>query len=107
MPYALYSWRLVFSMSRQIHDSERLVKQTYSVFVSLPEDRVHDQDTLATRKWHLSKAFSSQLTRTVPLNHLQLLTSTKGHSKVSASLTIFPELGVSGSQTATSRVLAP
>lgn len=31
-------------------EAERLIKQTYSVHVSLPEDRPHN----VTRKWHLS-----------------------------------------------------
>ncbi|KAI0938580.1 hypothetical protein AcW1_001721 [Taiwanofungus camphoratus] len=35
-------------------DSERLIKQTYSVHVSLPEDRPRN----VTRKWHLTAYFS-------------------------------------------------
>jgi Gti1/Pac2 family transcription factor len=38
------------SRSRATGDSERLIKQTYSVRVSLPEDRTRG----ITRKWHLS-----------------------------------------------------
>jgi hypothetical protein len=34
-------------------DSERLIKQTYSVHVSLPEDRTQG----ITRKWHISEFF--------------------------------------------------
>ncbi|CAL1708850.1 unnamed protein product [Somion occarium] len=35
-------------------EAERLIKQTYSVHVSLPEDRPHN----LTRKWHLTAYFS-------------------------------------------------
>ncbi|KAI0790407.1 Gti1/Pac2 family-domain-containing protein [Abortiporus biennis] len=35
-------------------EAERLIKQTYSVHVSLPEDRPHN----VTRKWHLTAYFS-------------------------------------------------
>jgi hypothetical protein len=38
------------SRSRATGDSERLIKQTYSVRVSLPDDRTRG----ITRKWHLS-----------------------------------------------------
>ena len=42
-------------------EAERLIKQTYSVHVSLPEDRVRG----LTRKWHLSMSnFSPQLVST-------------------------------------------
>ena len=37
-------------MSFPLHDSDKLIKQTYSVYVFLPEDRGQD----ITRKWHLS-----------------------------------------------------
>ena len=38
-------------MSFPLHDSDKLIKQTYSVYVFLPEDRGQD----ITRKWHLSR----------------------------------------------------
>lgn len=37
-------------MSFPLHDNDKLIKQTYSVYVFLPEDRGQD----ITRKWHLS-----------------------------------------------------
>lgn len=37
-------------MSFPLNDSDKLIKQTYSVFVFLPEDRGQE----ITRKWHLS-----------------------------------------------------
>jgi hypothetical protein len=37
-------------MSFPLHDSDKLIKQTYSVYVFLPEDKGQD----ITRKWHLS-----------------------------------------------------
>jgi len=37
-------------MSFPLHDSDKLIKQTYSVYVFLPEDEGQD----ITRKWHLS-----------------------------------------------------
>lgn len=39
--------------SRNMSDSERLIKQTYSVHVSLPADRPQG----VTRKWHISMYF--------------------------------------------------
>ncbi|OAX40532.1 hypothetical protein K503DRAFT_675583, partial [Rhizopogon vinicolor AM-OR11-026] len=44
------------SRSRATGDSERLIKQTYSVRVSLPDDRARG----ITRKWHLTAYFSQQ-----------------------------------------------
>jgi hypothetical protein len=46
------------SRARATGDSERLIKQTYSVRVSLPDDRTRG----ITRKWHLS-TFLSYLRR--------------------------------------------
>ncbi|KAA1476580.1 hypothetical protein DENSPDRAFT_747214, partial [Dentipellis sp. KUC8613] len=40
-----------------LQESERLIKQTYSVFVSLPEDRPHD----IVRKWHLTAYFNQAI----------------------------------------------
>ncbi|KAG2138529.1 Gti1/Pac2 family-domain-containing protein [Suillus clintonianus] len=44
------------SRARATGDSERLIKQTYSVRVSLPDDRARG----ITRKWHLTAYFSQQ-----------------------------------------------
>ncbi|KAG1840830.1 Gti1/Pac2 family-domain-containing protein [Suillus subalutaceus] len=44
------------SRARATGDSERLIKQTYSVRVSLPDDRTRG----ITRKWHLTAYFSQQ-----------------------------------------------
>lgn len=41
-------------MSFPLHDSDKLIKQTYSVYVFLPEDRGQD----ITRKWHLTAYFN-------------------------------------------------
>jgi len=40
-----------YSDSRSVPDAERLIKQTYSVHVSLPADRAKG----LIRKWHLSE----------------------------------------------------
>ena len=37
-------------MSFSLQDNDKLIKQTYSVYVFLPEDKGQD----ITRKWHLS-----------------------------------------------------
>ncbi|TFY75674.1 hypothetical protein EWM64_g8340, partial [Hericium alpestre] len=42
--------------SAPLHDADRLIKQTFSVFVSLPEDRAQD----ITRKWHLTAYFNQR-----------------------------------------------
>ncbi|KAI0030358.1 Gti1/Pac2 family-domain-containing protein [Vararia minispora EC-137] len=42
--------------NRPIHESDKLIKQTFSVYVSLPED--HPQDI--TRKWHLTAYFNQR-----------------------------------------------
>ncbi|KAI0264665.1 Gti1/Pac2 family-domain-containing protein [Gloeopeniophorella convolvens] len=39
-----------------LHDSDKLIKQTYSVYVFLPEDRGQD----ITRKWHLTAYFNQR-----------------------------------------------
>ncbi|KAH7926249.1 hypothetical protein BV22DRAFT_1194519 [Leucogyrophana mollusca] len=54
-------WAQMISMypsprSRATSESERLIKQTYSVRVSLPEDRPRG----ISRKWHLTAYFSQQ-----------------------------------------------
>ncbi|KAF9239279.1 Gti1/Pac2 family-domain-containing protein [Melanogaster broomeanus] len=54
-------WAQVISMypsprSRATSEAERLIKQTYSVRVSLPEDRMRG----IFRKWHLTAYFSQQ-----------------------------------------------
>ncbi|EIW77229.1 hypothetical protein CONPUDRAFT_29128, partial [Coniophora puteana RWD-64-598 SS2] len=54
-------WAQMISMypsprSRSGNDAERLIKQTYSVRVTLPEDRPRNQ----SRKWHLTAYFSQQ-----------------------------------------------
>ncbi|KAN0136855.1 Gti1/Pac2 family domain containing protein [Lactarius tabidus] len=41
-------------MSFPLHDNDKLIKQTYSVYVFLPEDRGQD----ITRKWHLTAYFN-------------------------------------------------
>ncbi|KAI0293969.1 Gti1/Pac2 family-domain-containing protein [Russula brevipes] len=43
-------------MSFPLHDSDKLIKQTYSVYVFLPEDRGQD----VTRKWHLTAYFNQR-----------------------------------------------
>ncbi|KAH9992285.1 hypothetical protein BJV77DRAFT_1067784 [Russula vinacea] len=43
-------------MSFPLHDSDKLIKQTYSVYVFLPEDRGQD----ITRKWHLTAYFKQR-----------------------------------------------
>jgi Gti1/Pac2 family transcription factor len=52
--------------SRSMSDSERLIKQTYSVHVSLPEDRAQ----CITRKWHISE-FSVRLFDRMPELYLR------------------------------------
>jgi len=43
-------------MSFPLHDGDKLIKQTYSVYVFLPEDRGQD----VTRKWHLTAYFKQR-----------------------------------------------
>ncbi|KAI0305327.1 Gti1/Pac2 family-domain-containing protein [Multifurca ochricompacta] len=43
-------------MSFPLQDSDKLIKQTYSVYVFLPEDRGQD----ITRKWHLTAYFNQR-----------------------------------------------
>ncbi|KAI9508090.1 Gti1/Pac2 family-domain-containing protein [Russula earlei] len=43
-------------MSFPLHDRDKLIKQTYSVYVFLPEDRGQD----ITRKWHLTAYFKQR-----------------------------------------------
>jgi len=43
-------------MNFPLHDSDKLIKQTYSVYVFLPEDRGQD----VTRKWHLTAYFKQR-----------------------------------------------
>ncbi|KAI0065243.1 hypothetical protein BV25DRAFT_1799341, partial [Artomyces pyxidatus] len=42
--------------SAPLHESEKLIKQTYSVYVSLPEDQAQE----VTRKWHLTAYFNQR-----------------------------------------------
>ena len=50
-PHYYFSYSYIpRKMSFPLHDSDKLIKQTYSVYVFLPEDRGQD----ITRKWHLS-----------------------------------------------------
>ncbi|VDC07490.1 unnamed protein product [Peniophora sp. CBMAI 1063] len=42
--------------TRPMHESDKLIKQTFSVYVSLPEDHPHE----ITRKWHLTAYFNQR-----------------------------------------------
>ncbi len=84
-------------------EAERLIKQTYSVHVSLPEDRPHN----VTRKWHLSMSPSSldDLCRSSSLLS-QPRTSARPLSIVSTPSTRSPEWAMSPFQEAGSGVHA-
>ncbi|KAF8136951.1 Gti1/Pac2 family-domain-containing protein [Boletus edulis] len=72
-------WAQMISMypsprSRATNESERLIKQTYSVRVSLPDDRPRG----VFRKWHLTAYFSQQR-----LDRLDTIDNVKGVGDVS------------------------
>jgi len=50
-------------MSFPLHDNDKLIKQTYSVYVFLPEDRGQD----ITRKWHLTAYFNQSTVGRIPV----------------------------------------
>ena len=72
--------------TRPIHESDKLIKQTFSVYVSLPEDHPHE----ITRKWHLSMCLSLLVSHACVLNLAQPLTSINVQSTVWVKSTIFP-----------------